>query len=406
MELLLVLLVAWALLSSMLLVKAGRQARSLEAIHRGAEAQSEASVAAAKVELVSLRQRLATAERALADADQEARRLRADFHQERQDSSQEVAAALKAARGDAAAADTARQRIEAALKERLEGLAMAYVKDSLRFIVGVLTANNYESSRKRLERTFETCGRHGAERAGPERESVLAELRMAYEAEVRKSEARAEQQRIKERIREEQREERLREEELRRLDREQKALEVQLERALKSARDEHSAEVERLRGLLADAEARNERAKSMAQLTRAGFVYVISNIGSFGDEVFKVGMTRRLEPMERVAELGDASVPFPFDVHMMISCEDAPGLEAKLHQELNGRRLNRVNLRKEYFRVDLDSIVRLVEQHHGTVEYVATAEALEYQESRLLEAREQSLPYDPASEVDEDVVAA
>ena len=85
---------------------------------------------------------------------------------------------------------------------------------------------------------------------------------------------------------------------------------------------------------LAEAQASSERAKSMAQLTKAGHVYILSNIGSFGEGIFKVGMTRRLEPQDRVKELGDASVPFPFDVHAMISCENAPGLENALHKEL------------------------------------------------------------------------
>lgn len=108
---------------------------------------------------------------------------------------------------------------------------------------------------------------------------------------------------------------------------------------------------------------------------------MISNIGSFGENVYKVGMTRRLEPMDRVVELGDASVPFPFDVHMMISCDDAPTLENQLHRALNDARVNKINLRKEFFRVDLETIHRLVEENHGEVEYVAEPEALQYRET-------------------------
>jgi hypothetical protein len=124
-----------------------------------------------------------------------------------------------------------------------------------------------------------------------------------------------------------------------------------------------------------------ERAKSRAQMTKSGYVYVLSNIGSFGDDVYKIGMTRRLEPMDRVKELGDASVPFPFDVHMMISSDDAPTLENTLHREFHRQRVNRANFRKEYFRVDLDAIRQAVEANHGEVEYVAEPEALEYRES-------------------------
>jgi hypothetical protein len=92
-------------------------------------------------------------------------------------------------------------------------------------------------------------------------------------------------------------------------------------------------------------------------------------------------MTRRLEPLDRVRELGDASVPFAFDVHMMISCDDAPKLENALHREFHKQRLNRVNFRKEFFRVDLESIRRFVEANHGQVDFVADPAASEYRES-------------------------
>lgn len=109
---------------------------------------------------------------------------------------------------------------------------------------------------------------------------------------------------------------------------------------------------------------------------------LISNVGSFGEGVFKIGMTRRRVPQDRVDELGDASVPFPFDVHAMISCADAPALEAALHRRFGARRVNRVNPRKEFFRVGLDEIIAAVRAEHGEVEYRADAEALEYLSSR------------------------
>ena len=139
---------------------------------------------------------------------------------------------------------------------------------------------------------------------------------------------------------------------------------------------------------LAEAEAKEERAKSMAEQTRKGHVYVISNIGSFGEDVYKIGLTRRLEPMDRVKELGDASVPFPFDVHAMIYTDDAPGLETALHREFNSKRVNAVNLRKEFFNVDLASIQEAVEKIVGIeAEFKITALAEDYYESlRLSEA--------------------
>ena len=110
-------------------------------------------------------------------------------------------------------------------------------------------------------------------------------------------------------------------------------------------------------------------------------MYVISNIGSFGEDVFKIGMTRRLEPMERVKELSGAAVPFDFDVHAMISCDDAPALEKTLHDHLECYRINRINLRKEFFRVELSRIIDEVERHHGQVDYIADPAALQYLQS-------------------------
>jgi len=115
---------------------------------------------------------------------------------------------------------------------------------------------------------------------------------------------------------------------------------------------------------------------------RAGYVYIISNLGAFGENVYKIGMTRRLDPMERVHELGDASVPFKFDVHAMIFSADAPALEAALHHAFDDRRLNKVNRRREYFHVTLDEIKEVVRQNHDkTVEFKDVCEAEQYRES-------------------------
>lgn len=119
---------------------------------------------------------------------------------------------------------------------------------------------------------------------------------------------------------------------------------------------------------------------------RAGYVYIISNVGSFGEGVYKIGMTRRLDPMERVYELGDASVPFRFDVHAMIFSDDAPKLEAALHQAFADKRINMVNTRREYFRVSLEEIKRVVRENHDkTVEFVDVPEAQQYRESLLMQ---------------------
>ena len=114
---------------------------------------------------------------------------------------------------------------------------------------------------------------------------------------------------------------------------------------------------------------------------KAGNVYVISNIGSFGEDVFKIGMTRRLDPMERVNELSSASVPFPFDVHSMIFSNDAVSLETNLHHILNDKRVNKVNLRKEFFHVSLDELEELVEEIAPTAEFRRTVLAEQYRQS-------------------------
>lgn len=112
---------------------------------------------------------------------------------------------------------------------------------------------------------------------------------------------------------------------------------------------------------------------------RAGFVYVISNVGSFGEGVFKIGMTRRLDPMERIIELSDASVPFNFDVHAMVFTDDAPTLEAALHKEFENGRLNMVNRRREFFRTTIGEIEAVINQNYDkTVDFVETPDAEQY----------------------------
>ena len=120
---------------------------------------------------------------------------------------------------------------------------------------------------------------------------------------------------------------------------------------------------------------------------KAGYVYVISNIGSFGKDIYKIGMTRRLEPMDRIDELSDASVPFNFDVHAMIFSDNAPALEASLHQAFEDRKVNMINRRREFFHVTLDEIKNVVKANHDkTVEFIENPDAEQYRETlKLLE---------------------
>ena len=124
-------------------------------------------------------------------------------------------------------------------------------------------------------------------------------------------------------------------------------------------------------------------------MTKCGHIYVISNIGSFGENVYKIGMTRRLDPMERINELGDASVPFKFDVHAMIFSEDAPALENKLHETFRDKSVNMVNMKKEFFRVSLEEIEKVVKDNYAEIEFTKIAEAKDYRETlAILKAKE------------------
>ncbi|EYF07764.1 DUF4041 domain-containing protein [Chondromyces apiculatus] len=217
----------------------------------------------------------------------------------------------------------------------------------------------------------------------------LEELALAHEYQEKLEQEREAQRRIREQMREEE----VAQRELEKAQAEAEREERRYAEALRKAREEVDGaagkkqqkllgEIEELQRKLAEAQVNKQRAVSQAQLTRSGHVYVISNVGSFGEHVYKIGMTRRLDPMDRVRELGDASVPFTFDVHAVIYAEDAPGLEAQLHRTFHHRRVNRVNEKKEFFRVSLEEIVAVVQTTHAAeVEFVTMAEAAEYRKT-------------------------
>lgn len=220
----------------------------------------------------------------------------------------------------------------------------------------------------------------------------LAELKWAVVAQELKLKEREEQRAIQEQIREEEKARRDYERAMQEAAREEATIKQAMERARAEAehataqeRGKFEAQLAELSQRLTEAEAKNQRALSMAQQTRSGHVYIISNIGSFGDEVFKIGMTRRLEPLDRVKELGDASVPFAFDVHAMIRSADAPSLERLLHGKFDDLRINKVNYRKEFFRLPLERIRAFAAEKGLDVTFTMAAEAREYRETLALE---------------------
>jgi hypothetical protein len=218
------------------------------------------------------------------------------------------------------------------------------------------------------------------------------ECSLQYEFKLKKQQEDQEQRLIIEQIREEARIQKQCEDVIKEAEKEELLFRRLIEKAkleLSSTSDLDKgltqAKISELEARLADAEEKGRRAKSLAEQTRAGYVYIISNIGSFGEGVYKIGLTRRADPNERVDELSGASVPFPFDIHAKILTEDAPGLEYKLHQRFKDRRVNAMNIRKEFFRVSLQEIQSAIEEILGKqVDFIMTAKADDYYGSRRL----------------------
>ncbi|WP_018915586.1 DUF4041 domain-containing protein [Vreelandella zhanjiangensis] len=223
----------------------------------------------------------------------------------------------------------------------------------------------------------------------------LEELKWAVATMELKRIEQEEQREIREQMREEEKARRDIEKALKQAEKEEKMLakamteaRKQLESASDAEREGYKARLAELELQLQESEARGQRAISMAQQTRRGHVYVISNIGSFGENVFKIGMTRRLEPLDRVKELGDASVPFSFDVHAMIYSDDAPSLERELHRRFASRQVNRLNARKEFFQVPISEVREVVDSQQAEVHWTMAAEAWEYRESLALAGKQ------------------
>jgi hypothetical protein len=165
-------------------------------------------------------------------------------------------------------------------------------------------------------------------------------------------------------------------------EREEAKYQALLEKARKEAdSDGNRRRIEELEAALVAAHAASERARAMAEMTRSGYVYIISNVGSFGEDVVKIGLTRRLDPDDRIRELGDASVPFGFDTHAMIYSDAAPALEGALHKEFADRRINMSNFRKEFFRVSLDEVEAAVARLAPTAGFFKDREAQEWHET-------------------------
>lgn len=218
------------------------------------------------------------------------------------------------------------------------------------------------------------------------------ELQLAYEYAQKRQEEKEEQKRIREQMREEARLQKEIEEARKDIEKEQKHYTNALIKVNKQLSDcdetekevllEKKAEIE---NHLSDLDIAIKDIDYREANKKAGYVYIISNIGSFGENVYKIGMTRRLDPMERVDELGDASVPFKFDVHAMIFSDDAPSLETALHHAFENKKVNMINGRREFFNVTLEEIEQVVKENYDkTVEFVKIPQAEQYRESKKI----------------------
>jgi hypothetical protein len=260
---------------------------------------------------------------------------------------------------------------------------------------------NVSAMEKRIETSHEQINRLGeswyCSISNKYLENRIEELRLSYTYEEAKQKEKEEQAQIREQMREEEKaireiekaREQAEKDEAKFADMLEKA-KAEAQRATDQDKEKLNEKIIKLEALLAEAEANRQRAISRAQMTRSGHVYVISNVGSFGEHVYKIGMTRRLEPLDRVRELGDASVPFPFDVHALIFTDDAPSLENTLHKRFNFRRVNFENIKKEFFRVTIEEIrdeLRKIHQEIGIEAELRLTLVAEAKQYRVSEAK-------------------
>lgn len=213
-------------------------------------------------------------------------------------------------------------------------------------------------------------------------------IEIEYEYYIKKEQQKEEQARLREQMRQEAEERKVLEQQKKQVEKEEEKYKVEIfkiEESLSTSQDNEMLQklrvrLEELKNQLDNVEHKKQDIIKR-QNGKAGYVYIISNLGSFGEKTFKIGMTRRLNPQDRVDELGDASVPFVFDVHSFIFSDDAVALEKKLHEVLNDKRTNKINLRKEFFNVSIDELEILVQEIEPTAEFNKTMVAEQYRQT-------------------------
>jgi len=276
-------------------------------------------------------------------------------------------------------------------------LALRSFNSESEYCIDNVKFSNLEKMEERIRRSFETCNKLLNATSIFWKDVVLErklqELHLAHEYQVK----RQEEKEAARQVREDQREQEKLEKEIRearaKIDKERRhftgalqKLQLRLSAANdQKERDDLQTRIDELSNQNSKLDEEERLLDYREQNARASYVYVISNIGAFGEGIYKLGMTRRLEPMDRVDELGDASVPFRFDVHALVFSDNAPALEAKLHAHFAAGRLNKVNGRKEFFRADLKEIEAVIRANYdAVVEVVHAAPAEQYRESLRL----------------------
>lgn len=265
-----------------------------------------------------------------------------------------------------------------------------YCVDNVKF-------NNMEVNEKRVEKSFEELNKLGRIMQGVITDTYKKlkydELYLAFEYQQKKQQEKEEQKRVREELREQQKLEQEIRQAREKIAKEKKhftkaihELEAKLqETTIDSERTLVLEKLEEVKGQSAELEKEEKVIDYREKNAKAGYVYVISNIGSLGENIYKIGMTRRLEPTERVDELGDASVPFGFDIHALIFSDNAPALEAKLHEHFYKNRMNKLNDRKEFYRADILEIEKIIKQNYDkVVDVVKEAPAQQFRESLLM----------------------
>lgn len=254
--------------------------------------------------------------------------------------------------------------------------------------------NNINQILERLYKSYNTLNGLGASNTVTISQKYLdlkiKEIRLEYEFRIKKQEEKEQLRALQEEVREEEKARRELEKAQKDAEKEESYYQKILEKVKSDLEanignsDELQSKIATLEHELEVVRLKKERALSMAQQTKRGNVYVISNVGSFGENVYKIGMTRRLDPMDRVRELGDASVPFKFDLHALIYSDEARTLEYELHKAFADRAINLLNYRKEFFQVTLKEIQEKVKELGFDAEFSEIPEAMEYRESIVI----------------------